>query len=264
MRRGSGRINPDGVRDYDLIIPKAAEAWVVERLGDARARADAAAQAWRADLVARGIDRAREHPDHPDNLARRGAAAVGGEGARRSGGGSVGEGSADVWRRCQRRARPRRQALRLLMRALLQRVSRADVRVDGETVGAIGRGLVVLLGVAPRDDAATADALARRVVELRIHEDADGRTNLALADVGGCGARSEPVHAVRGHPPGASARLHGSRGAGPGGGAALRPVLRRDSRAWACPVERGRFGASMEVELVNDGPFTIWLDTADR
>ena len=71
------------------------------------------------------------------------------------------------------------------MRALLQRVSRAEVRVGGERVGSIGRGLLVLLGVGPQDDEATADALARRIVELRIHEDAQGRTNLALGDVGG-------------------------------------------------------------------------------
>ncbi len=71
VARGSGRINPDGVRDYDLVIPKSAEAWVVERFGGSRTRAEAAAEAWRADLVARGVDRAREHPDHPDNPARR-------------------------------------------------------------------------------------------------------------------------------------------------------------------------------------------------
>jgi D-tyrosyl-tRNA(Tyr) deacylase len=71
------------------------------------------------------------------------------------------------------------------VRALLQRVSRAEVRVADERVGAIGRGLLVLLGVAPEDDEATADAMARRIVELRIHEDADGRTNLALGEVGG-------------------------------------------------------------------------------
>ena len=71
------------------------------------------------------------------------------------------------------------------MRALLQRVTRAEVRVGERTVGSIGHGLLVLLGVGPSDDAATADAMARRVVELRIHEDAAGKTNLALPDVGG-------------------------------------------------------------------------------
>ncbi len=148
------------------------------------------------------------------------------------------------------------------MRALLQRVSRAAVRADGETVGAIGRGLVVFLGVGPGDDAATADALARRVVELRIHEDTDGRTNLALADVGGS------VLAVSQFTLYADTR----RGRRPSFTAAAAPAAAERLYGRFCdaigglgvPVERGRFGASMEVELVNDGPFTIWLDTADR
>jgi len=71
------------------------------------------------------------------------------------------------------------------VRALLQRTSGARVRVGDETVGEVGAGLVVLLGVGPADDEATADALARRVTELRIFDDADGRTNLSLLDVGG-------------------------------------------------------------------------------
>ena len=71
------------------------------------------------------------------------------------------------------------------MRALLQRVSRAAVRVDGRTVGSIGPGVVVLLGVGHGDDEATADALARRICELRIFEDEEGRTNRSLLDVGG-------------------------------------------------------------------------------
>jgi D-tyrosyl-tRNA(Tyr) deacylase len=148
------------------------------------------------------------------------------------------------------------------MRALLQRVSRAAVRADGETVGAIGRGLVVLLGVGQGDDAATADALARRVVELRIHEDTDGRTNLALADVGGS------VLAVSQFTLYADTR----RGRRPSFTAAAAPAAAERLYGRFCdaigglgvPIERGRFGASMEVELVNDGPFTIWLDTADR
>ena len=148
------------------------------------------------------------------------------------------------------------------MRALLQRVSRAEVRVDGEVVGRIGRGLLVLLGVAPGDDAATADALARRIVELRIHEDAAGRTNLALGDVDGA------VLAV------SQFTLYAdtSRGRRPGFTGAADPVLAAEVYERFCAAleglgvvtARGRFGAPMEVELVNDGPFTIWLDTADR
>lgn len=148
------------------------------------------------------------------------------------------------------------------MRALLQRVSRAEVRVAGERVGAIERGLLVLLGVAPADDEATADWLAGRIVELRIHEDAAGRTNLALGDVDGA------VLAVSQFTLYADVR----RGRRPGFTGAAEPghaevIYRRFCQALEATgthVERGRFGASMAVELVNDGPFTVWLDSADR
>ena len=148
------------------------------------------------------------------------------------------------------------------MRALVQRVARAEVRVDGQVVGAIGRGILVLLGVAPDDDATTARALARRVVELRIHADAEGRTNLSLGDVGGA------VLAVSQFTLYADTR----RGRRPGFTGAAEPAHAAAVYDDFCaalgelgvPTERGRFGAPMEVELVNEGPFTIWLDTADR
>ncbi len=145
------------------------------------------------------------------------------------------------------------------MRALLQRVSRAEVRVEGSVAGAIDRGLVVLVGVGRGDDAGTADALARRVVELRIHADALGRTNLALADVGGA------VLVVSQFTLYADTR----RGRRPSFTSAAEPELAAALYERFCAaleelgttVARGRFGASMEVELVNEGPFTIWLDT---
>ena len=148
------------------------------------------------------------------------------------------------------------------MRALVQRVARAEVRVDGRVVGAIGRGILVLLGVAPDDDVATARALARRVVELRIHADAEGRTNLSLAEVGGA------VLAVSQFTLYADTR----RGRRPGFAGAAQPDHAAAVYDGFCAAlvqlgvrtERGRFGAAMEVELVNEGPFTIWLDTADR
>ncbi|HLO35919.1 MAG TPA: D-aminoacyl-tRNA deacylase [Candidatus Deferrimicrobium sp.] len=148
------------------------------------------------------------------------------------------------------------------MRALLQRTTGARVRVGGEVVSEIAAGLVVLLGVGPDDDEATADALARRVTELRIFDDADGRTNLSLVDVGGS------VLVVSQFTLYADTR----RGRRPGFTGAAAPELAErlylhfaeDVRRLGVTVATGRFGAVMSVELVNDGPFTIWLDTAER
>ena len=148
------------------------------------------------------------------------------------------------------------------MRALLQRTSGARVRVDGEVVGAIERGLVILLGVGPDDDEATADGLARRVAELRIFDDADGRTNLSLGDIGGSALVVSQFTLY------ADTR----RGRRPGFTGAAPPELAErlygrfaDAlHGLGVPVATGRFGATMAVELVHDGPFTIWLDTADR
>lgn len=148
------------------------------------------------------------------------------------------------------------------MRALLQRVTRAEVRVDDVTIGAIGRGLVVFLGVGPADDDSTADGLARTVAELRIFADEEGRTNRSLLDVGG------DVLVVSQFTLFADTR----RGRRPGfSGAAPPDLAERLYLRFAAAlgdlgvtVATGRFGAAMAVELVNDGPFTIWLDTADR
>ena len=145
------------------------------------------------------------------------------------------------------------------MRVLLQRVTRAEVRADDEPVGRIGRGLVVLLGVGPDDDDATADELARRVAELRIFADAAGRTNRSLIEVGGAAlvVSQFTLYADTRH-----GRRPGFSCAAPPELARLRyerfcEALRRSGAA----VERGRFGSRMAVELVNDGPFTIWLDS---
>ena len=148
------------------------------------------------------------------------------------------------------------------MRALLQRTSGARVRVGGEVVGEIGPGLVILLGVGPEDDEAVTDALARRATELRIFDDAEGRTNLSLVDVGG------EVLVVSQFTLYADTR----RGRRPGFTGAAAPELAErlylrfaeTLRSIGVRVATGRFGAVMAVELVNDGPFTIWLDTADR
>ena len=148
------------------------------------------------------------------------------------------------------------------MRALVQRVARAEVRVDGQAVGAIGRGILVLLGVAPADDAATARGLARRVVELRIHADAEGRTNLALGDIGGAALVVSQftlyADTRRGRRPGFTGAAQ------PAHATAIYDCFCAGLEELGVATARGRFGASMEVELVNDGPFTLWLDTADR
>jgi D-tyrosyl-tRNA(Tyr) deacylase len=136
------------------------------------------------------------------------------------------------------------------------------VRIGDEVVGEIGAGLVVLLGVGPDDDEPTSDALARRVTELRIFDDAEGRTNLSLMDVGG------EVLVVSQFTLFADTR----RGRRPGFTGAAAPELAERLylrfaavlRELGVEVATGRFGAVMAVELVNDGPFTIWLDTADR
>jgi len=146
------------------------------------------------------------------------------------------------------------------MRALLQRVSRAEVRVGGRPVASIGGGLVILLGVGHGDAPATAEALARRVTELRVFEDAEGRTNRSLIDVGGQALVVSQF----------TLYADTSRGRRPGFTDAAPPavaealyerfaVALRDLGVHG--VATGEFGAGMAVELVNDGPFTIWLDT---
>lgn len=146
------------------------------------------------------------------------------------------------------------------MRALLQRVSRAEVRVGGDVAGGIGEGLLVLLGVGPADTEEVAASLARKVVELRIFRDEEGRTNRSLADVAG------EALVVSQFTLWADTR----RGRRPGFTAAAPPELAerlylafaRDLEALlGRAVPTGTFGAEMEVELVNDGPMTIWLDT---
>jgi D-tyrosyl-tRNA(Tyr) deacylase len=148
------------------------------------------------------------------------------------------------------------------MRALLQRTSGATVRIGGEDVASIGQGLVVLLGVGHDDDANVADALAERVARQRNFRDEEGRTNRSVMDV-----RGEALVISQ-----FTLFADTSRGRRPGfTGAATPEKAERFYERFAAAlrehdirVETGRFGAEMAVELVNDGPFTIWLDTADR
>lgn len=137
------------------------------------------------------------------------------------------------------------------MRALVQRVSRASVRVDGHTVSAIGPGLLVLLGVALEDDAAAADRLAGKVRALRIFPDAAGQMNEALGE--------REILCV------SQFTLHGEtrRGNRPSFMAAARPEQAEPLYERFCArsgAKRGVFGAHMDVELVNDGPVTLLLE----
>ena len=146
------------------------------------------------------------------------------------------------------------------MRALLQRVTRAEVRVDDVVIGRVGQGLLVLLGVGPDDDEGVAEALAGRIVDLRIFRDDDGRTNRSLLDIGG-GALVVSQFTLfadtrRGRRPGFTGA------APPELAERLYERLAGALREGGVTVETGRFGAEMEVELVNDGRFKIWVDTS--
>lgn len=147
------------------------------------------------------------------------------------------------------------------MRAVLQRASRGRVLVDGEVVGQLDPtpGIVVLVGVGPEDTDAQVTLLADKIAGLRIFADADGKTNLSLKDVdGGALVISQftlYADVRRGRRPGFT------QAASP---EIARPLVDRmmaELRALGVPVQGGRFGADMQVELVNDGPVTIVLDT---
>lgn len=149
---------------------------------------------------------------------------------------------------------------RSIMRALIQRVSGASVSVDDKVAGSCGAGLLVLLGVSPDDDERSAERLWRKILRLRIFADDAGKTNLSLADIDGevlvvsqftlfadCRKGNRP--SFTGAAPASTAnRLYEH----------FCDLAQKDVRH----VGRGVFGAHMQVSLVNDGPFTIWLDTA--
>ena len=147
------------------------------------------------------------------------------------------------------------------MRAVVQRVSEARVLVDGEVVGEIGAGLCVLLGVAREDTGEQADRLAQRVASLRIFENDEGRFDRSLTDAGGAALVVSQFTLIAD-----SRRQKGTR---PDFSHAARPEVAQplyerfcgELRALGVHVETGRFGARMAVELVNDGPVTIVLDT---
>jgi D-tyrosyl-tRNA(Tyr) deacylase len=147
------------------------------------------------------------------------------------------------------------------VRAVVQRVTHAQVRVDGEVVGSIGRGLCVLVGAGHDDDEPTARRLAERVATLRIHADAEARMNLDLHAVGGevlvVSQFTLYADASRGHRPSFLA-------AGPPElGRRLYDVFCEALRSRGLRVETGRFGAHMQVALENDGPVTVVLSSGE-
>nr|WP_275658486.1 MULTISPECIES: D-aminoacyl-tRNA deacylase [Vibrio diabolicus subgroup] len=140
--------------------------------------------------------------------------------------------------------------------ALIQRVSEAAVRVDGEVVGEIDRGLLVLLGVEKDDDEAKAKRLMERVTTYRVFEDDEGKMNLNVKQVGGkvlvVSQFTLPADTKKG------TRAGFSRGAHPADAERLYDYF-SDLCEQVLPTQRGRFAADMKVSLVNDGPVTFWL-----
>lgn len=148
------------------------------------------------------------------------------------------------------------------MRAVVQRVARADVRVDGELAGEIGAGALILICAMQGDTDADVAPFAAKVAKLRIFADDAGKMNRSLLDTGGAAlVVSQFTLAAdtrRGNRPGFSSA------AVPENGARLYRAFGDALAGLGVPVAWGRFGADMQVSLMNDGPVTIWLDSADR
>lgn len=145
------------------------------------------------------------------------------------------------------------------MRALLQRVTDARVTVGGDVIGEIGAGLLILVCAMPGDDAATAKALAAKIVKLRLFKDDAGKMNLSLAQTGGSALVVSQF----------TLAADTARGTRPGFSYAAKPDVAEKLylqfahalRDLSIPIQTGQFGADMSVSLTNDGPVTIWLDT---
>lgn len=145
------------------------------------------------------------------------------------------------------------------MKFVIQRVKQASVKVEGSVIGEIEKGYLALIGVSDKDTEAVADKMIKKMIGLRIFEDAEGKTNLSLADVGGslllvsqftlyanCKKGNRPSFIEAGAPDKANQ---------------LYEYIIEESKKSVSVVQTGRFGAEMEVSLINDGPFTILLDS---
>jgi D-tyrosyl-tRNA(Tyr) deacylase len=145
------------------------------------------------------------------------------------------------------------------MRAVVQRVSRAEVRVEGRLVGGIGRGLLVLVGIAREDTPETGKVLAEKIANLRIFDDDQGRMNRSVLEAGGavlCVSQFTLYGDCR-----KGRRPSYDRAAPPEAARALYDSFVESLRALNVKVETGEFRAMMDVELVNDGPVTLLLDS---
>lgn len=168
----------------------------------------------------------------------------------------------------------------IIMRAVIQRVSEARVKIAGETVGEIGSGLLIFLGVAPADTPADALWLAEKIAALRLFPDATGKMNLSVRDLA---PPASQLSTLNSQPPPPAARfliisqftLFAStrKGTRPSWDGAARPdqaiplyekFCELCTTALGRPVATGRFGADMQVSLINDGPVTLLLDTANK
>lgn len=148
------------------------------------------------------------------------------------------------------------------MKFVIQRVTNSSVKVDNEVIGAIGKGFMVLIGVADGDTKEIADKMIDKMIKLRIFEDSEGKTNLSLNDVGGelllvsqftlyadCKKGNRPSFIKAGKPDFANEMYE--------------YIIDKCKTYEGLKVERGKFGTDMKVELINDGPFTIVLDSED-
>ena len=147
------------------------------------------------------------------------------------------------------------------MKVVVQRVSRASVSVDGETVASIGRGLLLLVGATEGDGEEEARRLAVKCAELRIFSDAEGKFNLSLLDIGAEALVVSQFTLLADTRRGRRPSFTGA--AAPETAQPLVEAFSQAMRVAGVPTQTGRFGAKMTVELVNDGPVTIVLDSAD-
>lgn len=144
------------------------------------------------------------------------------------------------------------------MRAVLQRVTEARVRVDGAVIGETGKGLVILVCAMGGDTEAQAERLAAKVAKLRIFKDDQGKMNLSIRDIGGSAlvvSQFTLAADLRGNRPGFSTAAQ------PADGERLYRHFSQALEKEGVPIANGQFGADMAVSLVNDGPVTIWMDT---